>query len=163
MSEDFPSPDDVVGNIRKDLGGLVEVVLDGVGPDGWREVLVGLLQAGFDVQLTDAGRTLPVGTGTELLAGGEDSPYLASVRVGNQTWTSSVSEAHRIDFQCDAEDFRTRADVSEARVFMAVMSAAAGTACVLVPESAFPAQFRPYLVVQHRRDRELRGIGYDRP
>lgn len=146
----FPADEmDVLRRIQADLGGLVELVVLGTTASDWISAMTALSEAGFDVQIFDSNDSSPVSMDPAVFMHGEDSPYVLRIRVGDQVWTASLHDPAMMSLQCGVGEFRTIQDVQGVKRLMSVVSTAIGKESILIPESAYPGQLRPYLTV-HR-------------
>lgn len=127
-------------------GELIELFVGAVPEGTWPRVLAALIEAGYDITVTDLECDEGVEFGAELFADVEGR-YSVAFPVGRQVWTSTPSSADAIDLQGDPRDATTPEDVDDIMRLMVLVHEVTGRPVVLVPETLDYDATAPYLTV----------------
>jgi hypothetical protein len=127
-------------------GALIEVLVGDVPAGSWPRVFAALVDAGYQVAVTDLERGAAVTFDAGLFQV-PDSRYSVRIPVGRQVWTTTPQSADSLDLQGDPRDVRTPEDVADIIAIMRLLHDVTAKPVVLVAETLDYAAATPYLTV----------------
>lgn len=126
---------------------MIEIVAPGVNWTDWAGLVDRLRGDGYSVTLErDGVPTSPV-IERELFETSFDGGKCLTVRFRQQIWTSALATESCIEFQGDRHMLSTSGDIESLVSFMRLVRDVASAKVLLVPETVFLSNAKPYLVV----------------